>query len=102
MKAQLIKRIVLLSTVAALSSAHAEDDATKKAAEDLKEKNSIDQVITKEAVREKTEIRAEIEKPERPKVERPSRAEIKESVEEIKSNFRAKAEDYVKNQKRQR
>jgi hypothetical protein len=99
MKAQLIKRIVMLSTVAALSSARAEDDATNPASEKLKEKAPLDQVISKESVREKADVRSQIEKPERPKIERPSRAEVKESVEEIKTNFRAKAEDYVKKQK---
>ena len=98
MKAQLIKRIVMLSTLATLSSARGEDEATNPAADILKEK-AVDQVISKETVREKTEIRAHFEKPEKPKVERPSRAEVKESVEEIKSNFRAKAEEYVKKQK---
>jgi len=105
MKAQLIKRIVMLSTVAALSSARAADEATHTAAEKLKDKAALDQVITKESIREKAGVRAQIteidkaDRTERPKIERPSRAEVKESVEEIKSNFRAKAQDYVKKQK---
>jgi hypothetical protein len=102
MKAQLIKRIVMLSTLATLSSARAAEDAPNSAAEKLKEKPPLDQIISKESVREKADVRNQIEKPgrpERPVIERPSRAEVKESVEEIKSNFRAKAEDYVKKQK---
>lgn len=109
MKARMLKRIAVPSmmlAVAALSSGRAAEPTNlpvERVAKDPVVVPPRDQVISKPIIREKPEIirpeRANRpERPERPEVERLSRS-AKESVEEIKSNFRAKADDYVRKQK---
>ena len=87
MKTRMIKPIVVLSALTAVSSAHAQD-ATKPARKEAVAEARSDARLEAQA--------AKPEKPARPEIDR---AEIKDSVEEIKTNFRAKAQEYVRKQK---
>ena len=103
----MIKPLVILSAVATLNTSRGQEE-TKTAPAAIKDEATA-LSPAKEQIRENRAAAADVkkervEKPERP--ERPDkgerkidRAEVKESVEEIKSNFRAKAQEYVKKQK---
>jgi gas vesicle protein len=91
MKTRIIKPLVMLSAVATLSSARAEDTPAAPARNEAISEAKSDARLEAQAGKPDKP-----EKPERPKL---NRADIKDSVDEIKTSFRAKAEDYVRKQK---
>ena len=97
MKSRIIKPIVLLSALTALSSARAQ--ATEESAAPVAEQIAPEPKVAPPSKEEKKE---KVEKPKPPgnEHEKPTAPkDSKESVEDIKTNFRAKADDYVKKQK---
>lgn len=87
MKTRMIKPIVMLSAVATLSSVRAQEAAPAKQREAVAQAKSDARVEASAA---------KAEKPERPRIDR---REAKDSIDEIKTSFRAKAEDYVRKQR---
>ena len=91
MKTRMIKPIVVLSALTAFTSTQAQETSKPAAGTDAV-------IEAKDDVRMEAEA-AKAEKPERPERPKIDREEAKDSIDEIKTNFRAKAQEYVKKQK---